>query len=208
MNKYSLSKSFQNLFVVLFIGLSLQSNPYYAQNGNVGFTYTINKADTPAVKNTTMNLSEQTLLSLPGKSIHDNDVKSIINHNAFYWDVTKDTIPDGKGNDGKHYYIQKTYFNYKLGFEMIFNSDTVFRVVLYNNYEERPYRIWKKYDGILPYKLDFDLRRVFVERLLGKPDFVGSKSLTVGYLDRHLIITYNDADPESGIINSITIERK
>jgi hypothetical protein len=209
MNKKVFSKSFQKLIIALFIGLSIQTTKISAQDGGVGISYTINKADTnaPSARTSVIEFPEQVLLSLPGRTVRDNDVKSLINQKEFYWDVTKDTIPYQKDTI-KHYFIQKTYFNYKEGFEMIMDADTLKWIVLYNNYEEKPSKIWKRYKGKLPYKLDFDLRRVFVERLLGKPDFVGSKGLTVGYLDRHLIITYNDADPESGIIDSITIEKK
>jgi len=203
------SKPLQILIIIFSIGLINPSDSIFAQdNGSVGFSYTINKADTQVAKNSVIDFSEQELLSLPGKTVKDNEVKSLINQREFSWDVTRDTIAKQNMDIKPNYYIQKTYFNYKKGFAMIFNADTLFRIVLYNNYQERPYRIWMKYNGKLPYKLDFDMKRVFVERLLGKPDFVGSKSLTVGYLDRHLIITYNDADPESGIINSITIEKK
>jgi hypothetical protein len=208
MNKNIVSKSFQMLIIVFFIGLLIQSNTIFAQeNGSVGFTYTINKADTTPVKTSVIDFSEQELLSLPGKSVKDNEVKSLINQKEFYWDVVRDTIasnPDIKPG----YRIQKTYYNYKKGFAMVIDADTLKKIILYNDYEERPYRIWKKYTGKLPYKLDFDLKRVFVERLLGKPDMIGSKAETVIYLNRHLFITYFGADPESAIITSITIEKK
>jgi len=209
MNNNIVSKSFQKLIAVLFFSLIIQSNNIFAQeNGGVGISYTVNKSDTGHVKTSVIDLSEQELLSLPGKMVKDNDIKALINQKEFSWDVTRDTVAKPDVDAKPNYYIQKTYFNYRKGFAMIFNADTLFRIVLYNNYEERPYRIWKMYTGKLPYQLDFDTKRVFVERLLGKPDFTGSKNLTVGYLARNLIITYSDADPESGIIISITIEKK
>lgn len=196
------------LIIIFFISLIIQPSNIFAQDGGVGFTYTINKADTTPIKTSVIDFSEQELLYLPGKSVKDNEVKSLINQKEFYWDVVRDTVASQNPDVKPGYSIQKTYYNYKKGFAMIIESDTLKRIVLYNDYEERPYRIWKKYTGKLPYKLDFDLKRVFVERLLGKPDEVGSKAETVIYLNRHLFITYFGADPESAIITSITIEKK
>jgi len=154
-----------------------------------------------------LSLTEEQLLSLPGKSIHDSLVQALLNCKDCKWEISK--------SDTTHYYtdIHKirnqafTYNSYNFGIAIIYIKDTISIVELASDYKDNSDRMWKHYKGTLPYGLNFSMNIETAKETLSKYSCYSYGRWTL-CLSGSLSIDYNGEDVYKSKIETIQLLKK
>lgn len=148
-------------------------------------------------KNPFLSLTEEQLLSLPGKSIKDSFVQALLNNKECKWDIII----------GGEYIIKSEfqdhiYSSYDFGIAITYSNDTIKGVALLNDYkDEFENKLWKHFKGIIPYGLKFSMDDKSVKKKLNKYKCDSSGS-SLTFWDIKMIIFYKGNGINNSIINT------
>ena len=135
-------------------------------------------------KNPFLSLTEEQLLSLPGKSIKDSLVQALLNNKNCKWEFEQPHYSAtyfSKDSSRKNSLNLDFYESRKYGFRFEINHDSVSNISLFNyterengnyialdNYRPLNNKKYNKYKGIVPFGLKFSMNPFEVEKKLNE----------------------------------------
>lgn len=120
---------------------------------------------------------------IPGKLINDTAAKILLKKmiGSCYLNKDETLLYDNK------IYNHKTFLCQQEGLKVSTENDTIISLQIYNLHIDDKNK-WSKYEGKLPFKLDFDLTKEEIEKLLGKADEENLEKTLCKYSKQKLII--------------------